>query len=500
MLNKIRKQILPMLDTLGDALGQYLDMPTEEMLGEVSSFIDVITETLVEESKDATTLSEKLKLALLKPVHDSVESAYTEFCEMVSSIPVQYKVVFLPYYDNTWDSLKSVYEAFAADPMFVTEIVIIPIRRNTLTGSKHVYNDYLTPQGIPNTHYDKYDFAIDQPDVVFYNQPYDGVNYPKFQSHNIKPHAGLMVYIPYFLYRHRRLDVEKQKNLLLNLPGHNNADVIVAQGDSYCKINKYSKNRNKFVVLGSPKCDSIYWQKDSYPRYPEWDEVTAGKTVFLLNTHYSAVISGSFQTFMGTVLEIFENNEDLALIWRPHPQSFMMQSESDQKEISKEFQDSLNHVVSHPRMIVDRTSSNVSALMYCDAVLTEDSSLIVESIYADKPVFLLSNNPDELLPEGMKYVDSLKHLASARKYDAKNLFFYSVVDYYGYDESMPLEIMTDACFGQLPLLRFIEEIRSGVDRKKHLRGLFREQSFANTDGTCGRSVHDYVANLLNEYN
>ena len=496
MLNKIKKQILPMLDTLGDALGQYLNMPSEDLLVVINEFIDAIAEPLAGESEEAVSLSEKIKVVLLSPIHDTVEGAYIEFCETVAAVPVQYKAVFLPYYDNTWDSLKSVYEAFAADPMFVTEIVIIPIKRNTPTGDKRVYEDYLTLQGIPNTFYDEYDFETDQPDIVFYNQPYDGVNFPKFQSHNIKPHAGLMVYIPYFLYRHRRLEAEAQKTMLLNLPGHNNADIIVAQGDSYCKIYNRSKNRNKFVTLGSPKCDNFYWQMGVFPRYPEWDEATAERTVFLLNTHYSAVLNGSFQTFMRDVLEIFENNEDLALIWRPHPQSFMMQSESDQKGISKEFQDHINHVLNHPRMILDRTSSNVSALMYCNAVLTQESSIIAESIYADKPVFLLFRNPEEALPEGIALEECLKHLAKAREYDENDLDLYSAVDYYGFDETMPEEALTDACFGQLPLIRFIDDIRNGADSKKQLRGLFREQSFANPDGTCGRSVHDYVVSLI----
>jgi hypothetical protein len=305
-----------------------------------------------------------------------------------------------------------------------------------------------------------------------------------------------MVYIPYFLYRHRQLDTETLKKIQFIMPGHINADVFVAQGDSFCKTYNRSKNRDKMVVLGSPKCDNIYWQMSNYPRYPEWDEATAGKNVFLLNTHYSAVTTGAHKAFLPFILETIEQNEDLALIWRPHPQSFLMFGEKDHADLFTGFRDCLHRVLSHPRMILDRTASDVSALMYCSAVLTQESSIIAESIFADKPVFLLFNNPDESFPKGIMREDILKRLAKSREYDRKNLFLYSAVDYYGYEDSMPEEVLTEACFGQLPLLRFIEDVRSGVDRKKQLRGFFREQSFANLDGTCGRHVHDYIANLL----
>lgn len=33
--------------------------------------------------------------------------------------PTKYKALFLPYYDNTWESMRSVYEAFSRDPQFI---------------------------------------------------------------------------------------------------------------------------------------------------------------------------------------------------------------------------------------------------------------------------------------------------------------------------------------------------------------------------------------------
>ena len=499
MLNKINKQILPMLETLGDALGQYLELPSEKLLGEIAVFIDAIIAPLAGEGEDAVALSEKLKVALLSPVHDTVELAYIEFCETVAALPVQYKAVFLPYYDNTWDSLQSIYESFAADPMFVTEIIIIPIKRNTPSGDKHVYEDYLTPQGIPNTHYDQYDFETDMPDIVFYNQPYDGVNYPKFQSQNIRPHAGLMVYVPYYLYRHRPWGAIEQQRLTstTQLPGHDNADVFVVQGESFLKnYAKRSRNGSKFVALGNPKCDNIYEHMQDYPRYPEWDDKTAGKTVFLLNTHYTSVVNGTYKRFLPFLLEKIEQNEEMALIWRPHPQSFLMFDENNQTQESEELNSFLDRVRSHPRMVLDRTINSASAIMYSAAVLSQDSSIVSESMYADKPVFLFDKNPNEALPDGLTYDEITKRLARIRRTDAEKLLLFSAVCYYGFESDMPEEAYHDEFFNQLPLTRFMDEIGSGIDSKKQPRSLYREQTFANLEGSCGRAIYNYIVSLL----
>lgn len=505
MLNKIKKNVLPMLDTLGDALTQYLAQPMDELLGGITQFVDAINVSVQGESEEALALSEQLKASLTNPVIAEVERFYNEYCTIIENLPVQYKVVFLPYYDNTWDSLASVYEAFAADPIFVTEIVIIPIRRNTPTGWKIVYEDYLTPQGIPNTPFSSYSFENDLPDFVFYNNPYDGVNIEKFQSHVIKPYVGCMVYVPYFLYRHefqnkQRLEAEIEQ--YTHLSGHDNADVFVVQGKSFLKTFAHrSQNGKKMVCLGNPKIDNLYTHMGSYPRYPEWDKVTQGKTIFMLNTHYTTVINGSYQNFLPTVLDFFERNDDLALIWRPHPQSFLILGENAESSYCIEWKRCLERVNNHERMILDRTASGTSALMYSDAVLSQSSSIVAEAIFADKPIFLLSRNPLELIPPfvwGDKTESDIKKLERIRKYDVRNLFLFSAVCYRGVEDTLPEEEITHEYILKASMLHFIDDIRSGIDRKKELRAIFREQLFVNRDGTCGRKIHDYiVSNSLN---
>lgn len=506
MLNKIKKNIIPMLDTLGNALTQYLAQPVDELFSGISQFIDAINMPLKSESDDAIALSKQLKASLKNPVISEIERLYNEYCTIIEDIPVQYKAVFLPYYDNTWDSLASVYEAFAADPMFVTEIVIIPIRRNTLTGWKMVYEDHLTPKGIPNTHFSNYSFENDLPDFVFYNNPYDGVNIEKFQTQNIKPFVGCMVYVPYFLYQHvfhDKAGLMKEIEQYTQLPGHDNSDVFIVQGKSFIKTFAHrSRNGKKMVSLGNPKTDNIYRHMQDYPRYPKWDKATEGKTIFLLNTHYSAVAKWNNLSVIKYLFAFFQQNDDLVLIWRPHPQSFLMFNESDRSADHLEWQRYLELASNHERIILDRTASNVSAIMYSDAVISHSSSVVAESIFADKPVFLWGFSPSEdMQPEKWDNIDVesyMKKLERIRKYDTKNLSLFSAVCYMGLNHIMPKEEITPVNIAKDSLSEFINDIRNGNDIKKELRSLFREQLFVNRDGTCGQKIHDYIVGLIKE--
>lgn len=504
MLNKIKKIVLPMLDTLGEALTQYLEEPSQELLDGIASFMNAIDMQVRDESHDAVVASQLLKESLKDPKLPELEQLFNKYCSVIEELPVQYKAVFLPYYDNTWDSLASVYDAFAADPVFVTEIVIIPIRRNTPTGWKMVYEDYLTPKGIPNTHFSNYSFDNDLPDVVFYNNPYDGVNIEKFQSQNIKPYAGCMVYVPYFLYQHMFQGKEILKKSVeqhAQLSGHDNADVFIVQGKSFLKtFARRSRNGKKMVELGNPKTDNIYKHMHNYPRYPEWDKATDGKTVFMLNTHYASAIAGD--VFISPLLDFFEQNDDLALIWRPHPQSFLMLDKDNRSESFLKWQGYLDRVNNHERMILDRTSSSLSAIMYSDALLSYESSIVAESIFADKPVFLLTPEPRERMSNeawaNSTVEEHMKKFEKIREYDIKNLYLFSAVSYLRLEQIIPKEEVTFAYWTDVLIPGFIRDISNGIDKKKTLRGLFREQLFVNTDGTCGQKIHDYIVSLIEQ--
>ncbi|MGJ4852140.1 hypothetical protein ACH6CV_18060, partial [Bacillota bacterium Meth-B3] len=323
--------------------------------------------------------------------------------------PNKFKALFLPYYDNTWETMKSVYEAFSCDPMFETQVVIMPILRNTNEGAKFVWEDYLSPIGIHNTHYDAYDIEEDLPDVVFYNQPYDGVNIPKFQSQNIRKYANLMVYIPYGISPVNVLGEAYEKNYT-ELESIQRCDVYIAQSESFRE--RYTKGTSlhkKALALGNPKCDSLYFAKThgEFTHFPEWESAIGNRRVILLNTHYSYMLEDvAPHPGVRRLIDAVADNDDLFLIWRPHPQALLM-------KMSASMQVMLDFAQAHERMIVDRTPSITPAYMYANAVVSLfPSTIVMDALFLDLPVFLMGCEGYEHVRDGYTkrlFYDAITH-------------------------------------------------------------------------------------------
>ena len=511
MLNRIKSLILQMLETLGEAFSQYLAAPSDAFYDDICTFIDAILSEIDVEHSEIHECSTVLAASLRSLNQKSLEESFQSFCGMILSLPIQYKVVFFPYYDNTWDSLESVYEAFAADPMFQTEIVIIPIQRNTPSGMTHVYNDYLTPMGIPNTPYHYYDIKTDLPDIVFYNQPYDGNNYQQFFSHYLKQYAGMMVYVPYAMYLHEfirsnyKADNEKMWG---NLPGHNSADIIIAQGESFCNaFARPTNNGSKMIALGNPKSDFLWKRANNgdWVRNSQWEELIRGKKTFLLNTHYSSILhqpmwfneTASTSSWLLFLLETIIADDELALIWRPHPQTFLMMDSLSGNNKAL-FDECLKIADSCDRIIVDKTPSVVSAFMYCDAVISENSSIISEAVSLNKPVFLVGVDHREYQVDSANYykADYQGILDTTGIIDMDNLYMHNALPCCGLRTPLQEGESIDEHMYRIPIMNFINDIKNNLDPKSELRELYRRQLLSNLDGKCGSSILEYVKSLL----
>ncbi|WP_313162763.1 hypothetical protein [Sedimentibacter sp.] len=482
MKKRHQQQILELLETIREAQSERLYADCQDGALHIGQFIEQIegegthTVMLLEEycellykAHNGEISDKTLKLQLNK-IEDSIKSDLK---------PTKHKVLFLPYYDNTWETMKSVYEAFSRDPMFEVQVVIIPIMRNTNEGVKFVWEDYLTPVGIPNTHYDMYSFEENLPDIVFYNQPYDGVNIPKFQSHNIRKYTDYMVYIPYYIVPINVQGDSFEKNYT-NMASVQNCDLFIAQSERFRK--QYIKGTSlceKALAFGNPKCDCLYTAKihNEFTHYPEWEKAIGKCRVILLNTHYSYMLEGTVpHSGVKKLIESVADNENLFLIWRPHPQVFLM-------KMSVEMQEMLNFAQNHKRMILDKTQSIIPAYMYSDAVVSLfPSSIVMDALFCDLPVFLL----------GREAKDNLRDKHS-------NISFYNVVSHENYDEMLPDNGLYSAGM-QLyaernifaPLDEFLKEIESCKDSKREERTLFCEQEFPNRDGTTGKNILKYI--------
>lgn len=281
-----------------------------------------------------------------------------------NDIAVRKEVVFFPYKASMWDSLESIYLAAKADPG--CDAYCVPIPYYTLNpdhslGEMHYEGNVRPdgtpieyPEGIEITDWQEYDFEERKPDAVYIHNGYDNWNlvtsvHPRFYSGNLKKYTDKLVYIPYFVLDEIDPDneqvVEAMKHFCF-MPGIINADKVIVQSEDMKKIyvSEYLKAakehglqgkhldreylEQKILGLGSPKYDRVLSIKKNDLYIPqEWLKVIeksdgSWKKIILYNTGIAALLAHNEKWVdkIENVLETFKENQDeVALLWRPHP-------------------------------------------------------------------------------------------------------------------------------------------------------------------------------------
>ncbi|MDR1398035.1 MAG: hypothetical protein LBJ14_09945 [Desulfarculales bacterium] len=298
--------------------------------------------------------------------------------------PVQYKAVFFPYLAATWDALESVYEAFAQDARFITDIVIIPTYRESPAGTVNLYEKFLPD--LPNTPYAEYDIAADKPDIVFVSNPYDLITIPRFRSAHIRQHCAMLVYVPYYgilggtsAHRHYSFDQ----------PIYQLADKVIVQSQlmaEACRQYFPKAGKNLFLPLGAPKLDSF--KKETalagQAPNPEWQERIKGRCLFLLDTHYNLPNwernlpdkrYNRLNLLTESILSHFRQRQDIFLLWRPHPLTeHILTNYTDFPSVT-EMNTLLKQAASMPNCIIDKDKTAAAAVACSQALISLGHSL-----------------------------------------------------------------------------------------------------------------------------
>ncbi len=266
-----------------------------------------------------------------------------------NDIPARREVVFLPYKASMWDSLESVWKAADEDPDCDAYVIPIPYFDRDAEGNFAQMHDEsgLYPEYVPITRYDAYDFAKRRPDMIFIHNPYDNNNYvtsvhPAFYSDKLKQYTDKLVYIPYFILS--EVDLENEEEIkgmahFVTTPAVVNADKVIVQSENmrqaYVKAmvmvtGEHTRGywEEKILGLGSPKIDKVMATRKEDVEVPEaWRKVIekedgSWKKIIFYNTSVSALLNHNEKMMakIKDVLQVFkENQEDVALLWRPHP-------------------------------------------------------------------------------------------------------------------------------------------------------------------------------------
>lgn len=341
-----------------------------------------------------------------------------------NDIPVRKEVVFFPYKASMWDSLESVYLAAKQDPDCDAYCVPIPyyeLNADHSFGIMH-YEGGEFPGNIEITDWQAYQLEERRPDTVFIHNPYDEWNHvtsvhPRYYARNLKKYTNQLVYIPYFILNEIKPDdIERQDKIdgmkhFCFLPGTIYADKVVVQSEDMRQIyiEEYMREakqvnlpvvkqelEKKILGLGSPKIDKVLSTRKETMYIPEeWMRIIRKpdgniKKVIFYNTSINAFLHYNdkwIDKVANTLREFRENQEEIALLWRPHPLI-----ENTMKSMRPEFLESYQEIRDQYRKeawgIYDDTADLDRAIAMSDAYYGDGSSVVQLYQQTGKPVMI----------------------------------------------------------------------------------------------------------------
>lgn len=380
--------------------------------------------------------------------------------EKLENIPsAKLEVVFLPYKLSMWDSMESIWMAAEEDSECNAYVVPIPYysRKGNYEFDQLFYEGHNYPSEVPVIDYKAIDLESLHPDIIFYHNPYDENNsvtsvVPQYYSSELKKYAGALVYVPYTMYG--AYENVQCASLDYSMPGIQNSDYIVLQSERHkALLEALGIEEKKLLPLGSPKIDATLRGRDAQAEIIK--KLAGTRKKILLNTTIARFLkSDNWFKSMDDVLRVFEEDDSLFLIWRPHP--LLRETVSSMRnEMLLKYDILVSRVEQMKNAMIDRDTETYPAFWASDALITDNSSIMLQYLATGKPI---------LNVEG-----------SASEKETKLV----VVDFYS------CYYMKDG----MSYERFVKLIKEDRDEKKEERLNALRATVNNCDGTCGKKVY-----------
>lgn len=367
--------------------------------------------------------------------------------------------VFLPYKVSMWDSLESIWAEAEADPNCQAIVIPIPYFDRNSDGSfgTMYYEGDMFEDSVSITNYEEFDFAC-HPDMIFIHNPFDDSNYvtsihPFFYSSNIKKYTDCLVYVPYYATSGGCGEA------YYHCPAYDYTDYILIQAPEHRQYYDVNIDDSKFLMLGSPKFDSIIGRCANPPEVPSsWKTIIYNsnglrKKTFFYNTSIAGMLHDTsvFLDKMEYVFDTFRERRDVCFIWRPHPllESTLDRLRSNEK---KRFEEIRDRYRSEGWGIYDETPSIENTIANSD-IYIGDSGTSVTALFGvvGKPVFIL-NNMITKKPDENDWIGSVNYPGFLQTWDGKfhdnyaigpgNTLYYSPNDDYHYKYCCQLDEYT----------------------------------------------------------
>jgi len=292
-----------------------------------------------------------------------------------------------PSFSSVWKSMED-NRLFDRQAVFVYEN-----KADDPTVGRYIsenYENYLK-FGIPVIDYKDYSLTTDQPDICFYMKPYYAIRGipPKLYVREVNRYTKYTVYISYCL------DVQggsKLYQFFYGMPAQYSIWKIIGYSQFYKDMAcKYGFRGGENVeVIGHPKFDEIFEMERNKNKWVdvEWRKKIGNRPVILWNTHFSITPNAGVGTFLywyKDMRDYFKKNNDIFLIWRPHP-IFWQTIEKEKTIDQEEFREFCRDLEQMDNVIINKYGDYHYSFAMSDALISDAATFLVEYVATEKPV------------------------------------------------------------------------------------------------------------------
>ena len=241
-----------------------------EVYQDISACISLETQCaeISELSEDRQVRIERVVKSLppqmLKKVEEKFEQLSSHLTKLRSAVEREFKkqVVFLPHSAKHFDSLCPLVHALMQTKEVECKVIPIPYFDRSANGgiTEMHFEGEKFPKDCEIIDYKTYDFALESPDCIVINSPYDEFNPvftidPFFYSREMKKYTNKLVYIPWFVTAEINPEKKNDEKAFYNMkyyvtvPGIFHADLTIVQSKEMRKayLTKISQFTNKDI-------------------------------------------------------------------------------------------------------------------------------------------------------------------------------------------------------------------------------------------------------------
>ena len=326
-------------------------------------------------------------------------------------------VVFVCHRPQIWASLKGVYEALKADPLFQVKIVAVPLR-SPVKGRGYL-NEVYTSEGAEAFFRDEgclegYDYRTKKwldlrtldPDYVFFQQPYNVARPDAYTSLAVSDYAKVC-YITYYVM----VDLDARTEDCTPVDFMRDLSFYFSQNEADAafvrrRLEKGGPNVCRVEVTGHPRLEGL--EKHREDSCGLWNRPDSFKILWMprWTTHEGNCHFFSYRQPLTGWCAAHENTE---LMLRPHPKAFKEWRSSG--EMTEEQEAALRKEFGEGGFHLDETEDFYPQMFTADVLISDPSSMIIDAYFTGKPIIYCASNgvndsTVETLRPGMYWVNT----------------------------------------------------------------------------------------------